>query len=566
MSHFTDKLRSPWLAATALAALTLSVAPREASACGGFFCSSSPVDQTAEHILFTVNPNHTVTAYVQIQYVGDKDAFAWIVPVPGIPQLTADFPNLALQALDNGTQPRYSKNSCARNFDANGGLGAPTAAAGNGVTVLAKQLVGPYETVTLEGTSAVVLVQWLRTNGYRITDAMIPFLQPYVEGGMHFVALRLQADKATSDIQPLGMTYDGDKPMIPIRLTAIAAQPEMGIVTWVLSNRRWAPENFVDLKIADSLIEFDQYGFQNNYLTVVSRESDKVGGQAFVTEYAKSTADLAMQVESQGAPTPEAQKAKDALLPLLQQFPYITRMYARMSAEEMTVDPMFMPASDTTDVNNIHDLTDPNFNYNQCGTSTPTPQPCMFTYCGRSGVCVPTLTQAALGAAAAATAQAACVCSGSATARVTTTAGGQPSMYCEPVTSNLDVGSAGASAPLLQAACEGFSCGGHGQCIPINGNPTCQCEGGYGASAEQVYNQATGSSSTKVTCQPVGSSVPSLPVVPKIGQAQVSPAPASDEMSSGGCAVGMRRGGFGTTGFLLALGALALGRRRHQDA
>ena len=73
-------LKRSWIAG-ALAGLALSAASPRAEACGGFFCSASPIDQTAEHILFTINDDQTVTAYVQIKYVGDKDDFAWIVPV-----------------------------------------------------------------------------------------------------------------------------------------------------------------------------------------------------------------------------------------------------------------------------------------------------------------------------------------------------------------------------------------------------------------------------------------------------------------------------------------------------
>jgi hypothetical protein len=564
MKNPTRMSRLRFMAALSVAGLTVSLAPKEAHACGGFFCSQSPVDQTAEHILFTVNGDHTVTAYVEIQYSGDKDAFAWIVPAPGIPKLTADFPNLALRALDTGTQPRYSKNSCNGRLAFATGAGGPSAASDkSGVTVLAAQAVGPFNTVTLEATNADVLVQWLQDHGYRITDSMIPFLQPYVEGGMHFVAVRLQADKTTADIQPLGMTYDGDKPMIPIRLTAVAAEPEMGIVTWILSDRRWAPENYVDLKIPDKLIEFDQYGNQSNYLTVVSREADKVGGQAFVTEYAKSTADLVQQVQNQPAGNPDAQKARDALLPLLEKFPYITRLYARMSAEEMTEDPLFMVSSNRADVNNIHDLTDPAFDYTMCGTPpTPDPSPCMFTYCGRSGVCVATLPAGMPGTAAGVT-MPACVCASTATARATMTTGGQPSMYCEPVAMNLDTaGASAAQAPLYQAACDGFDCGVHGSCVAMNGNPTCHCEPGYGAVGEQVYDATTGTPSTKVTCQNVGSKVPPLPLLPKIGQAQITPG-RTDSGMSGGCDVARGGSSGGQRGaLLLALGAIAAGWRK----
>ena len=556
--------------ALAAASLALSVSPEQARACGGFFCSSSPIDQTAEHILFTVNGDHTVTAVVQIQYKGDRDAFAWIVPAPGIPTLAADFPNLALTALDSGTQPQYRRNSCfyaeaGLASGAGGATGALPPSASNGVTVLARQAVGPFDTVTLEGTSADLIVTWLQKNGYRITKTMVPLLQPYVEGGMHFVAMRLQADKNASDIQPLTMTYDSDKPMIPIRLTSVAAQPEMGVVTWVLSNQRFAPENYVDLKISDKLIEFDQYGNQSNYLTVVSREADKVGGQAFVTEYARSTADLVQQVETQPVPqgNAAAQKARDMLLPLLKKFPYITRLYARMSAEEMTEDPIFMPSSNKSEVSNIHDLTDPNFDQSKCNNPPP-PDPCLFTYCGRSGVCVSATATNSPTQGGGTSILPACVCATAATARSTTTSG-QLAMYCEPIAMNLDVaGAAGAAPPLAVAACEGFDCGPNGTCAPMNGNPSCQCKAGYGAVGQQVYDQTTGTPSTTVTCVKVASAVPPLPTLPKIGQAQLSPDQVASR-DSGGCAVTPRGPqGSRTAALLAGIGALALAARRRQ--
>jgi hypothetical protein len=220
-----------WIAG-ALAGLALSAAAPRAEACGGFFCSSSPIDQTAEHILFTVNSDQTVTAIVQIQYAGDKDNFAWIIPAPGIPKLTSDFPNAALTSLAKATDPNYFKNTCNRSQGLAPGASksfnaAADAGAVPGVGVLATQAVGPYDTTTLEATNATVLVDWLQQHQYRITTKMIPVLQPYIEAGMHFVALRLQANKDVSDIQPLGMTYDANKPSIPLQLTAVAAQPEM---------------------------------------------------------------------------------------------------------------------------------------------------------------------------------------------------------------------------------------------------------------------------------------------------------------------------------------------------
>jgi hypothetical protein len=101
----------------------------------------------------------------------------------------------------------------------------------------------------------------------------------------------------------------------------------------------------------------------------------------------------------------------------------------------------------------------------------------------------------------------------------------------------------------------------------MNGNPTCQCEAGYGATAAQVYDQTTGATSTKVSCEKVGANVPAFPILPKIGQAQLAPdrggSPAAG--SSGGCDVSRGAPGRGSSGALLvALGAIvAASRKRH---
>ena len=39
-----------------------------ASACGGLFCQNNPVDQAAERIVFSVNPDGTVTSLIEIAY------------------------------------------------------------------------------------------------------------------------------------------------------------------------------------------------------------------------------------------------------------------------------------------------------------------------------------------------------------------------------------------------------------------------------------------------------------------------------------------------------------------
>ena len=53
-------------------------------ACGGFFCTTFPMNQVAENILF-VQGEGTVTTHVQLLYSGTASDFAWILPLPPCP-------------------------------------------------------------------------------------------------------------------------------------------------------------------------------------------------------------------------------------------------------------------------------------------------------------------------------------------------------------------------------------------------------------------------------------------------------------------------------------------------
>ena len=99
-----------WLLAGALAGgVALHAEP--AQACGGFFCDNAqPVNQAAERIIFTHNGYGTVTSVVQILYQGPAERFAWVLPVPGRPEVGVSS-NLAFARLQQGTNPSYRLNT-----------------------------------------------------------------------------------------------------------------------------------------------------------------------------------------------------------------------------------------------------------------------------------------------------------------------------------------------------------------------------------------------------------------------------------------------------------------------
>lgn len=99
-------MRALKTAAVALSVMVLGAlcAPDQAEACGGFFCSQqAPVNQAAERIIFSQNGDGTVTAVVQILYEGPSEEFAWVLPVPGIPDVgvSSDIVFTRLQAATN---------------------------------------------------------------------------------------------------------------------------------------------------------------------------------------------------------------------------------------------------------------------------------------------------------------------------------------------------------------------------------------------------------------------------------------------------------------------------------
>jgi len=321
-------------------------------ACGGLFCQNVPVDQAAERIIFTVDPD-TISAYVQINYTGEAPNFAWVVPVPSVPEVDVAEIDM-FNDLQTATDPVFMLPpipDCMFD-DARDGAGmvfseAPMAAeAAEDVTVFASGEAGPYafDVVGTETGNTNALIDWLNENNYRITPEMEPLVFVYVQEEMVFLAMKLQPEQGVQDIQPVKMTYQSSRPMIPIRLTAVAATPNMGIYTWVFGRAQAEPQNYASFQITNEEIDLTNFfAGGTNYLQLVASGIDRFGGQAFITEYAQPSAQL--------------QTVDPQLRELRQQYPYVTRVYGQMSPEEMTVDPVFDFNNTLPDVSNVRDLT-----------------------------------------------------------------------------------------------------------------------------------------------------------------------------------------------------------------
>ena len=276
--------------------LGLSVATEQvARACGGFFCSQVPIDQSGEQIIFSVTPAH-VTAYIQISYSGAAQDFAWVVPVAAKPDITLGSPRV-FQVVGGVTQPQFrlewtgDGGSCTYpRFPTAGGVGGSTGAvdASSGVTVLASQDVGPFMTVTLESHDSAELVTWLNDNGFVQPAGALPLIDHYVQLGMLFVALRLKQDASAGEILPIVLDMATADPCVPLILTRIAAQPNMPVQVYVLGSARAVPSNW--FHVVPDLARINWLQFGANYRQVVTDAVNQAAGHGFVTEFAGAAA------------------------------------------------------------------------------------------------------------------------------------------------------------------------------------------------------------------------------------------------------------------------------------
>lgn len=458
--------------------------PAIAFACGGFFCSATPVDQTAERIIFVKEDPTTVTSYVEITYQGEAEDFAWVVPVPSVPELDI-WDGGAFNGLDLATQPQFQGNfGCFAPEAAGGGQdpNSPPNRDDDGVEVLAREQVGPFDTATITSNDPRALVQWLRDNGFRILPEMEPFVALYTAEGMKFVAMKLQPGEDVEAIAPIKMRYASAGMAVPLRLTAVAAQLEMGVKIWILGDTRYNVANMPAIEVDDADLRWDDWAWQSNYVPLVARSVDAAGGHGFITELATPTAPLAQRVRESFVPDRVGQAgidSRDALADLLESQPYITRLYTRVSPEEMDIDPLF-EATGGPDFDGIRVIAGDEAD--ACGGQQPEAfDACDFAACGAAGACAPVGDDDQR-------AQAGCACADGALARAAldSTAPGGVTVACGDARMNfmqpVDPNAINPVDPdpllLTSQVCEGNPCGGLGECVVLNGFQSCACQPG----------------------------------------------------------------------------------------
>lgn len=515
-------------------ALGVAALPSQASACGCFSSPQPPpaadaeayaVNQQAEQIIFDVDEEAgTVTAHVLIQYAGAPESFAWILPTPTVPTLglTADLP---FALLDRFTAPQVfvgtgdicpqqeyvcrfhpacptlspppSSSVDAGFSGADGAADSSSPPSGPPVEVIDRQILGAYETITFAAGDTAAAITWLQGEGFIVNDTMAPFMQPYADAGMIFVAAKLVPDADVSGIKPLSLTYEGTMPMIPLRLTAVGAEPELTVTAWIFGDEQYRPVGQPLVVPNENRLARDPSG-RLNYPMLLSRTIDAEEDGAFVMEYEGPAPQPAALFDPNccgfgfdscgwagdgicACPLEEWEAAdcgddRDEIVALVEQLATnarVTRLTTRLGPHEMTYDPMFEPTPATPGSAGPLTLVHTQSSLLGCQSDiVDLPafevirerEACAAVWCGQ-GTCVLTGRGAA------------CACDPGFAARQFTDLDGEPSVTCVPETSPVDLSAGGIE---LQSSCGGTDCG-LGRCVDQGGFPACVCDDGAGA-------------------------------------------------------------------------------------
>lgn len=211
----------------------------------GFYVAKADVklfNKSSEVVIAKNGDKQTVT--MSSDYEGDVKDFAMVVPVPVIlKREDIRTVNAGLfSKLDDYSAPRlveyYDEDPCyqpriyddyptavsAEAMTMDMQMSAPISRAELGVTIEAQYQVDEYDILILSAKESGGLEQWLNENGYKMPVGAKEVLDPYIKTNMKFFVCKVNLDKvntqpgATVDLNPLQITYESPKFMLPIRL------------------------------------------------------------------------------------------------------------------------------------------------------------------------------------------------------------------------------------------------------------------------------------------------------------------------------------------------------------
>lgn len=159
---------------------------------------------------------------LEVRYAGAVEGFGWIVPLPSVPRVRADDPDLfAYLSMYTQETPVHRASR--------GGERTMSASVVEGVDVLERVEVGVYDVAILSARSGEGLTEWLREHSFRVPHASKRILDEYAARGWVFAAMRVRlgeragAGEALREgtLQPVRFRFATPEPVFPLRISAL---------------------------------------------------------------------------------------------------------------------------------------------------------------------------------------------------------------------------------------------------------------------------------------------------------------------------------------------------------
>jgi len=286
---------------------------REAHACGG--CAIPPGENTqvtGHRMIFSSSMSQT-TLYDQIEYSGEPESFAWFLPIHGQVDigLSSDtmFAFLGSASSVQVLAPPiycppappgcYGDDEFAGGDGSGGGGGANGSTGTGGVTIIAQETVGPFETVQLEASDPAALATWLASHGFNVPDDVAPVIAAYQQEGFGFLAMKLVPGQGVNAMRPVRVTSQGAGLTLPLRMVAAGTGALTPITLFVVGEGRYEAWNFPNLEFDPAAIVFHWDDYSSNYEPLIKGLFEGSNGFGWLTQSAApyNKANLISQVQ-----------------------------------------------------------------------------------------------------------------------------------------------------------------------------------------------------------------------------------------------------------------------------
>jgi hypothetical protein len=244
------------LSAMAVLASLMLICPVEILADGGFVSPPEFFMYEPGQQAFIDYDREAGTEQLSIlpSFYGDATSFAWIVPVPGLPEVALADPQI-FRDLDILTRAVHRSRDGDWDCFRGQKIYQPDFATG-GYEIISSELVGYYQTLILAATEAPALLEFLTELGFLHDgnrESATAAINDYVERSWYFVAMQVDSTALaqinpyyhdgyygyySGGLDPIQLTFPSDEIVYPMKISALSAAEDSKVRLYVNTDHR----------------------------------------------------------------------------------------------------------------------------------------------------------------------------------------------------------------------------------------------------------------------------------------------------------------------------------------